>query len=93
MTASVALRAPCCDWHATRHGGAEHASCVDCAKPMPLVKTTFPGLPPMYICPRCSIALRVERSRGVAPAPEIPRFLRRQPMPRRAPEETFAVKP
>ena len=87
MTAATALRAPCCDWHATTHGAEEHAGCVDCGKRMPLVQTTFPGrAEPEFVCPRCTLNRRCAW----------PRFLRVQPVPRRAtrqPEETLAVKP
>ena len=80
MNASLALRSRCCSWHAHYHAPQEHARCVVCDQLMPLVLTSFAGLPAEHICARCSLALRVEFLR-LAPAP---RFLRRQPVPRRA---------
>lgn len=69
MTAAASLRSRCCDWHASTHGSEEHVACVVCDAPMPLTTINFVGTPEP-ICPRCTIALRVQLSRlGARPEP------------------------
>lgn len=81
MIASLALRSRCCDWHAYYNAPSEHAACVVCDEPMPLVRVSFFPCVDEPICPRCVLSLRLQiMSLRIE---HQPRFLRRQPVPRR----------
>jgi hypothetical protein len=91
MIAALALRAACCDWHASTHGAEEHVACVSCDRPMPLVRRAFPeiGAPPEPICAPCSLSIWISIRRHLAR----PRFLRRAPVARRAACEEECCQP
>jgi len=87
-------RGSCCRWHSRPAiVGADgrlvyhrHAACISCDEPMPMVSISLAGIPHEHLCGHCTRWAKGILNRA-------PRFLRRAPVPRRAPEETFAVKP